>query len=119
MPRLREWFSTRKKTSLAKILEVFWKAHDPTTLNRQGADEGTQYRSAIFYNNDEQRQIAEKSRADAAKEFSRPVVTEITPLGEFYPAENYHQDYYRLNKNANPYCRVVITPKLKKLGLPE
>src|ERR1700722_7412529 len=68
-----------EKTGLAKILEVFWKAHDPTTLNRQGADEGTQYRSAIFYNTDEQRQIAESSRAAAAKAFSRPIVTEITP----------------------------------------
>jgi peptide-methionine (S)-S-oxide reductase len=107
-----------KKTGLAKILEVFWKAHDPTTLNRQGADEGTQYRSAIFYHTDEQRQIAESSRAAAAKNFSRPIVTEISPASEFYAAENYHQDYYRLNKNANPYCQVVITPKLQKLGLP-
>ena len=87
-------------------------------MNRQGADEGTQYRSAIFYNNDEQRQIAESSHAEAAKAFSRPIVTEIAPASEFYAAENYHQDYYRLNKNANPYCRVVITPKLEKLGLP-
>jgi peptide-methionine (S)-S-oxide reductase len=107
-----------KRTSLAKILEVFWKAHDPTTLNRQGADEGTQYRSAIFYNTDEQRQIAENSRTAAAKAFSRPIVTEISPMSEFYAAENYHQDYYRLNKNANPYCRVVIMHKLQKLGLP-
>lgn len=108
-----------RQTGLAKILEVFWKAHDPTTLNRQGADEGTQYRSAIFYNNDEQKQIAEKSKAGASSHFSRPIVTEITKAGEFYPAENYHRDYYRLNKNANPYCQVVITPKLKKLGLKE
>lgn len=107
-----------KKTDLAKILDVFWKAHDPTTLNRQGADEGTQYRSAIFYNSDAQKQISEESRAVAAKAFSRPIVTEIAPASEFYAAENYHQDYYRLNKNANPYCRVVITPKLQKLGLP-
>jgi peptide-methionine (S)-S-oxide reductase len=111
-------FFDPKKTSLAKILEVFWKAHDPTTLNRQGADEGTQYRSAIFYNNNAQRQIAEDSRAAAAKRFSRPIVTEIAPASAFYAAENYHQDYYRLNKNANHYCRVVITPKLQKLGLP-
>lgn len=107
------------KTSLAKVLEVFWHAHDPTTLNRQGADEGTQYRSAIYYSTDGQRQIAEKSKAEAAKLFSRPIVTEITKLGEFYPAENYHQDYYQQNKNANPYCRVVIAPKLRKLGLKE
>lgn len=106
-----------KKTSLEKILEVFWEAHDPTSLNRQGADSGTQYRSAIFYNTDAQRDVAEKSKAAAAKEFSKPIVTEITKAGEFYPAEDYHQDYYQLNKNRNPYCSVVISPKLKKLGL--
>ena len=106
-----------QKTALEKILEVFWHAHDPTTLNRQGNDAGTQYRSAIFYNNDAQRQIAEKSKADAAKEFSRPIVTEITQASEFYPAEDYHQNYYRLNKDRNPYCSVIISPKLKKLGL--
>jgi peptide-methionine (S)-S-oxide reductase len=108
-----------KKTSLEKILAVFWEAHDPTSLNRQGADTGTQYRSAIFYTTDEQRKVAEKAKADAAKDFPKPIVTEITKAGEFYPAENYHQDYYRLNKNRNPYCRAVISPKLKKLGLKE
>jgi peptide-methionine (S)-S-oxide reductase len=108
-----------KKTSLEKILEVFWDAHDPTTLNRQGADEGTQYRSAIFYNTDAQKAIAEKSLAVAQKDYSKPIVTEITKAGSFYPAENYHQDYYQLNKNRNPYCRLVISPKLKKLGLKE
>ncbi len=107
------------KTSLEKILTVFWAAHDPTTLNRQGADSGTQYRSAIFYSNDEQKEIAEKSKSAAAKDFSKPIVTEITKAGEFYPAEDYHQDYYQLNKNRNPYCRLVISPKLKKLGLKE
>ena len=106
-----------QKTSLDKVLEVFWEAHDPTTLNRQGADMGTQYRSAIFYNNDAQKQAAEKSKAAAAKEFSKPIVTEITSAGEFYPAENYHQNYYTLNKNKNPYCSMVISPKLRKLGL--
>lgn len=106
-----------KKTSLEKILAVFWHAHDPTTLNRQGADSGTQYRSAIFYDTDAQRDIALKSKAETAKEFSDPIVTEITKADEFYPAENYHQDYYRLNKNRNPYCHIVIAPKLKKLGL--
>jgi peptide-methionine (S)-S-oxide reductase len=106
-----------KKTSLEKILAVFWHAHDPTSLNRQGADSGTQYRSAIFYNTDAQREIAEKSKREAAKEFADPIVTEITKASEFHPAENYHQDYYRLNKNRNPYCRMVISPKLKKLGL--
>ncbi len=106
-----------KKTSLEKLLQVFWHAHDPTTLNRQGADTGTQYRSAIFYNTDEQKQIAEKSKAEMGKIFEDPIVTEITKAGDFWPAENYHQDYYRLNKGRNPYCSIVIAPKLKKLGL--
>jgi peptide-methionine (S)-S-oxide reductase len=108
-----------QKTSLEKLLAVFWEAHDPTSLNRQGNDSGTQYRSAIFYYTDAQRQIAEKSKAEAAKEFSKPIVTEITKAGEFYPAEDYHQNYYQLNKNINPYCTMVISPKLKKLGLKE
>ncbi|EEF61993.1 peptide-methionine (S)-S-oxide reductase MsrA [Pedosphaera parvula] len=106
-----------KKTSLEKILQVFWNAHDPTSLNRQGGDIGTQYRSAIFYNTDAQKQVAEKSKAEAGKEFTKPIVTEITKAQEFYSAEDYHQDYYRLNKNRNPYCQMVIAPKLKKLGL--
>jgi peptide-methionine (S)-S-oxide reductase len=108
-----------KKTSLEKILAIFWEAHDPTSLNRQGNDEGEQYRSAIFYYTEEQRQIAEKSKQEAAKEFSKPLVTAITKAGEFYPAEDYHQNYYQLNKNINPYCTMVISPKLKKLGLKE
>jgi peptide-methionine (S)-S-oxide reductase len=108
-----------KQTSLDKILKIFWNAHDPTTLNRQGADSGTQYRSGIFYYSDAQRGIAEKSKTEAQKEFSKPIVTEITKADTFYPAENYHQDYYRLNKNRNPYCHMVIAPKLKKLGLKE
>jgi len=106
-----------KVTSLEKILEVFWHAHDPTTLNRQGNDSGTQYRSAIFYTTDAQKQIAEKSKADLGKKLEDPVVTQISKAGDFWPAENYHQDYYRLNKNRNPYCHMVIAPKLKKLGL--
>lgn len=108
-----------KVTTLEKILGIFWHAHDPTSLNRQGSDHGTQYRSAIFYHTENQRDVAEKSKAAAAKEFSKPIVTEITKAGEFCLAENYHQDYYRLNKDRNPYCRVVIAPKLKKLGLKE
>jgi peptide-methionine (S)-S-oxide reductase len=108
-----------KKTSLEKILDVYWEAHDPTTLNQQGADTGTQYRSAIFYNTDAQKEIAEKSKAAAQKDFSKPIVTEITKAGPFFPAEDYHQDYYRLNKNRNPYCRLVISPKLRKLHLQE
>ncbi len=107
------------KVTLEKILEIFWHAHDPTTLNRQGGDVGTQYRSAIFYENDAQREIAEKSKAAAGKEFSKPIVTEITKAPTFYVAENYHHDYYKRNKNKNPYCQVVIAPKLKKLGLEE
>ncbi len=108
-----------KVTSLEKILATFWHVHDPTTLNRQGADEGTQYRSAIFFHTDAQRDVAAKSKAEAGKEFSRPIVTEITRATEFYPAENYHQDYYRQNKGKNPYCRLVIAPKLRKAGLKE
>jgi peptide-methionine (S)-S-oxide reductase len=108
-----------KKTSLEKLLAVFWEAHDPTSVNKQGNDRGPQYRSAIFYYTDEQRQIAEKSKTEAGKEFSKPIVTEITKAGEFYPAEDYHQNYYNLNKNINPYCTLVISPKLRKLGLKE
>ena len=105
-------------TSLEELIDFFWLAHDPTTLNRQGADVGTQYRSAIFYENEEQRKIAEASRdrANASGNFSRPIVTEITASSPFYVAEDYHQEYYELNKSY-PYCRAVITPKLKKLGL--
>jgi peptide-methionine (S)-S-oxide reductase len=104
-------------TSLEELLDIFWLMHDPTTLNRQGADVGTQYRSAIFYNNDEQKRIAEASIAKlmAAKTYADPIVTEVTPIETFYPAEDYHQEYYELNKNAG-YCRYVIHPKLKKLG---
>jgi peptide-methionine (S)-S-oxide reductase len=105
-----------KKTSLEKILEVFWHAHDPTTLNQQGYDHGTQYRSAIFYLNDAQKAVAEKSKAEASREFTQPIVTEITKSGEFYIAETYHQDYYRLHKDKG-YCRAIIAPKLRKLGL--
>ena len=99
-----------------QLLNTFWKSHDPTTLNRQGGDTGTQYRSAVFYNSDKQRVIAEKSKkkADRSSLYEHPIVTEITRLSTFYPAEEYHQDYYRQNSNA-PYCQVVIQPKLKKL----
>lgn len=104
------------KISYEKLLEVFWEAHDPTTLNRQGADVGTQYRSAIFYHNEKQKLAAEKSKAEAQKLFDDPIVTEIHSLTNFYKAENYHQDYYKNNPNA-PYCVFVIKPKLKKLKL--
>lgn len=98
-----------------ELLEVFWQTHDPTTLNRQGADVGTQYRSAIFYHNDEQRMLAEeyKKRLNESGAFNNPVITEISPLTVFYEAENYHQDYYNNNGNQ-PYCRLVIKPKMEK-----
>ncbi|MBK1858446.1 peptide-methionine (S)-S-oxide reductase MsrA [Cerasicoccus arenae] len=99
-----------------QLLAMFWKLHDPTQLNRQGADVGTQYRSAIFYHSDEQKEAALKSKTAAQKKFEDMIVTEITPASEFYVAEDYHQDYYEQNKNAG-YCRFVITPKLDKLGL--
>lgn len=105
------------KISYAKILSWFWKLHDPTTLNRQGNDVGTQYRSVIFVESEAQKKSAEASKAEAKSEFSDPIVTEITQASVFYPAENYHQNYYNENKSKNPYCRFVIEPKLKKLKL--
>jgi peptide-methionine (S)-S-oxide reductase len=102
-----------KVVSYEKVLETFWDAHDPTTMNRQGADSGTQYRSIILFSSEAQKAAAEKSKAEAQKHFSRPIVTEIVPLTHFYPAEDYHQDYYRSNPNQ-PYCRAVIRPKVEK-----
>ncbi|MBK7980984.1 MAG: peptide-methionine (S)-S-oxide reductase MsrA [Ignavibacteriae bacterium] len=101
--------------SFKDLLEVFWKTHDPTTLNRQGEDVGTQYRSVIFYHNDEQKKVAEeyKTKLESAKVFKDPIVTEITKFKNFFPAENYHQDYYEQNK-SQPYCSFVITPKVEK-----
>ena len=106
------------KVSFKEILDVFWIAHDPTTLNRQGADVGTQYRSGIYAHDEAQRKIAEASLEGAEKAtlYKDPIVTEIEMLGEFYMAENYHQDYFNKNPNA-PYCQYVIAPKLKKLKL--
>jgi methionine-S-sulfoxide reductase len=100
---------------LNEILEVFFTIHDPTTLNRQGADVGTQYRSAIFYQDAQQQQTAEQVRAaiEAAGIWDKPLVTEITALDTFYPAEDYHQEYYQRNPNQG-YCRVVIDPKVAK-----
>jgi peptide-methionine (S)-S-oxide reductase len=102
--------------SFAAVLEVFWRTHDPTTLNRQGADVGTQYRSAIFYHSEAQRLTAERSKqeAEAAGLWPNPIVTEITPLGNFYAAEDYHQNFYRQNP-SQPYCLFLIEPKLRKL----
>ena len=102
------------KVSYSKVLEVFWQAHDPTTLNRQGADEGTSYRSIILYAGEKQKLFAEKSRLAAQNDFRNPIVTEIVPLKKFYKAEDYHQEYYDNNSNAG-YCQVVIKPKLDKL----
>ncbi len=101
--------------SYREILEVFFTIHDPTTLNRQGADVGTQYRSAIFYHSQEQKRIAEEMirELDAADVWDSPIVTEVTPASEFYVAEDYHQDYYARN-SRQPYCQVVISPKLAK-----
>lgn len=100
--------------SYEKLLGYFWDAHDPTTLNRQGPDSGTQYRSIILYNSDAQKIEAEKSKASAQKRFSEPIVTQIVPLKHFYKAEPHHQDYY--NNNASlPYCRMIIRPKVEKI----
>ena len=102
------------KISYGKLLEVFWQAHDPTTLNRQGADEGTSYRSIILYRDEKQRLLAEKSTLAAQQDFKHPIVTEIVPLKKFYKAEDYHQQYYD-NNSSQGYCQVVIAPKLHKL----
>jgi peptide-methionine (S)-S-oxide reductase len=116
---------------LTRLLDIFWAAHDPTSVLKQdtymhgkmlpkgtaiqGADAGPQYRSIILYENDAQKAAAEKSKAAAQKDFTDPIVTEIVPLTKFYAAEGYHQNYYNLNKDRNPYCSAVITPKLQKL----
>ena len=105
------------KIALEKVLAWFWDLHDPTTLNRQGKDVGDQYRSVIFYHSDEQKKVAEASKAAAKANFKDPIVTRIDQAVVFYPAENYHQDFYQENKSKNPYCRFVIEPKLKKLKL--
>ncbi|MBC7874144.1 MAG: peptide-methionine (S)-S-oxide reductase MsrA [Ferruginibacter sp.] len=104
------------KITFDELLAVFWETHDPTTLNRQGADVGTQYRSEIFYHNPEQKEKAEKYKAELDKSgaFDKPIVTAISAAGKFYPAEDYHQQYFELNENANPYCKIVIRPKLDK-----
>jgi peptide-methionine (S)-S-oxide reductase len=104
-----------KVISFDELLEVFWEAHDPTTLNRQGNDVGTQYRSVIFYHNEEQKKKAEeyKVKLDKSGAYDSPIVTEIAPFTEFYAAEDYHQDYYRLH-GSQPYCSFVIRPKVEK-----
>jgi peptide-methionine (S)-S-oxide reductase len=104
-----------KKITYDELLEVFWQTHDPTTLNRQGNDVGTQYRSVVFYHNNEQKEKAEKYKAELDKSgaFNDPIVTEISPYSKFYAAENYHQDYYNEN-GSQPYCNFVIRPKVEK-----
>src|ERR1044072_8198543 len=97
--------------SFLDLLEVFFAIHDPTTLNRQGNDIGTQYRSVIFYTNEAQKAAAEKSKADAQRKFTKPIVTEIVPLTKFYQAEDYHQNYYN-GHQAQPYCDYTIRPKI-------
>lgn len=101
--------------SFEELLEVFWQTHDPTTLNRQGADVGTQYRSVVFYHNDEQKELAEvyKQKLNEAGVWKDPIVTEISPASAFYKAEGYHQDYFSLNPEQG-YCRAVILPKVEK-----
>ncbi len=99
-----------------ELLEIFWKTHDPTTLNRQGNDVGTQYRSGIYYHNNNQKEKAEyyKAELNQSGAFDKPIVTEIKPFSIFYPAEDYHQEYFNNNENQNPYCSIVIRPKVDK-----
>ena len=107
-----------KETSFETLLEWFWRCHDPTTLNRQGGDIGTQYRSVIYYENENQKSIAHKSKIDADSSgfFDNPIVTEIHEFDVFYPAEDYHHDYYKNNPDAG-YCTYIIRPKLEKLNM--
>lgn len=100
--------------SYKELLTLFMSTHDPTTLNRQGADVGTQYRSVIYYHDQQQKEVAEEVLKEMAAYYKRPVVTELSPLGKFYEAEEYHQDYYRQHPEQG-YCSYVITPKLSKL----
>ena len=102
--------------SYTELLDIFWGCHDPTTLNRQGGDVGTQYRSVILYHDAEQQAEAMRSKATVASDFADRLVTEISPLSKFYPAETYHQGYYQRNREAS-YCQIVIRPKLRKLEI--
>ena len=104
------------KISFEDLLEVFWKVHDPTTLNRQGGDVGTQYRSVVFYRSEEQKEIVEKQikALDESGAWNDPIVTTLEPLVKFYPAEDYHDDYFN-NNGGNPYCQMVVRPKVEKL----
>ena len=106
-----------KRISYEKLLEIFFATHDPTTKDRQGADVGTQYRSAIFYHTESQKSKAQKmiSKLNSSNKYDTPIVTEVVPFQRFYTAENYHHNYYNDNRAKNPYCRVIIDPKVKKL----
>lgn len=110
-----EIFYSQENISLSEILAVFWQTHNPTSLNRQGHDIGTRYRSAIYYTQPEQLPFIKKSLQSAQENFSQKIVTQIEPLNKIYEAETYHQNYYDLNLARNPYCATVITPKLEKL----
>jgi peptide-methionine (S)-S-oxide reductase len=104
------------KIQFEELLEVFWETHDPTTLNRQGNDVGTQYRSAIFYHTEEQKEksIRFKEELNKSGAFDKPIVTEIAAFELFYPAEDYHQQYFEINGDSNPYCQLVVRPKVEK-----
>lgn len=99
--------------SMSELLEIFFATHNPTTLNAQGADRGTQYRSVVYYSNSDEKEIIEQAIQKAQKEYTDPIVTEVSPLPEVYPAEAYHQNYYNINPNQG-YCQVVIAPKVQK-----
>ena len=116
MPKPCRLLSTREIISYDSLLDVFWATHDPTTLDRQGADVGPQYRSVIFYHSDDQRRTAEasKRKLEASGKLEAKIVTSIEPFKKFYPAEGYHQDYYAANAHAS-YCSIVIEPKIRKL----
>ena len=101
--------------TLDKLLDVFFVSHDPTTLNRQGHDVGESYRSVIYFANEDQKKAADAAKVRAKAEWKDPIVTEISPFKEFYAAEDFHQNYYNLNKDKNPYCSIIIAPKLNKL----
>jgi peptide-methionine (S)-S-oxide reductase len=104
-----------KIISYDKILDIFFATHDPTQLNRQGNDVGTQYRSAIFYHDDAQRKTAEEKIKELQLKYEEPIVTELSQYENFYPAEEYHKDYYDQNRTVNPYCQIIIDPKIRKL----
>ena len=104
------------QVDMEELLDVFWVVHNPTTLNQQGADKGTQYRSVIYYANDEEKKIIDESFNKIQKSFDDPIVTEVSPLDEYYVAEDYHQSYFKNNPNQG-YCQAVVAPKVQKLKI--